>query len=1349
MILHQVAHLFKFVLLLIVSAVAVPRLVRAAEHEAPPPVRLRIEWGGGEERLWTGRIEVLTTPSVQSPSGDNFINSKSVRHIDWCLLSEHSDEALGVHREGAALVIQNKQPRDGGGIDLRISDWQSKRLRIWLRPTDAAPGETGVGIEGSVAAFLVDQSLHQLDGSGNRLTIGVVAGDLLRMRFSPPVSPNAKWQTEQMARVDVHPLLPTRAAGYGRVELRLALKNIRTGEELQIQSQPLVPFDERPTGEGIMLEEWQPVVFECGVPSVPGVYQLQLEAIEQGSLRWSRTLATATKEFVVSSNSMLASGDGEESWQLVYELDPGSPRLHERLRRLPGQAAASMASMRRISLPAMPMPSLGDAADRIPSLSLPKVPMPGLPKVPSVDSLMPRFSGLLSTGHSTVEAHQLGAMLRLPPMSASGVPTWEGIVITDAVPGRPHAVEVAYPSDQHVAVGLSVLEQNSGDTSISVRHDGGFEVPRSPAGSSAVLRRHRFVFWPRTRSPLLVISNSSRHQPATVGRVTVYRGPAKMGDSALPVSGYGERRIFAPVPRKATGAQAGGEGDLGQPAGWVRWYDDLWQTAERLKSQQVTGLAVDVYAGGASLWQSDLTAGGPRWEGGAGDPSFDEENRLALLCRVSEQAGMGLVPTLRFDGIHPRIESLLGQDDCKPGLLCVGRDGEVRDAAETLVGRHYNILDPRVQAAVLDVVAELVERLRGSGVVDGIALELSAKGWLHLPGVAWGLDDTTFLRFVQETGQGKTVLHDSGPNRFVTRAAAVEGELRSAWLAWRAEQIAVLHQGVARIVAAEADWNYYIMPTTLMFMGSVAERLRPVVAGQPHDQAVLYELGLDPAALTRPKNAVFVAPRLHTATEDDIDAATIATVNQSVSMSAWERRASRRGLVLLEQPKQVDISAVIPHGPFDASEFSAPSVMHAVSGGPKRQESFLLGLATADAEVVFDQSLRWAELTVSDTAIRQAFLSFPVRDLQSVQGVPADFPVRFVQGSDAAWLLVGNASRMAARVDVSLNTAATGVDVITEQTLSTVNNQFEIEVMPWSLRVVRLDRSETETRPLAGAVHFEEDAVRSIEESVADLRQRQAVLETPPQIPVLDNPGFDLPSLGNGVTGWEIVEAAGGELELIEAISPTVGEREKNQAIRMTSVGSLATVRSNPFQPPQTGRLSVAVWLRLPPSVPQPPLRIAVEGVESGEQYYRFAPVGAAAGGRPLQEGWNRFVLQVTDLPSDPNESLRLRFDMLGPGVVEIDELEVYDLVFNQEQQNELHGVLNKMEKELADGSTARVLSRLEGYWPRFLQAAVSDEQSERVARRIARREERRMKVEDEAAEEDDGFFGRVRSWWQ
>ena len=102
------------------------------------------------------------------------------------------------------------------------------------------------------------------------------------------------------------------------------------------------------------------------------------------------------------------------------------------------------------------------------------------------------------------------------------------------------------------------------------------------------------------------------------------------------------------------------------------------------------------------------------------------------------------------------------------------------------------------------LLLSLLSGCEGLGSLTELLWSFLSKGWLHLPGVAWGLDDTTFLRFVQETGKGKTVLRDSGPNRFTARAAAVEGELRSAWLAWRAEQIAMLHQGVARIVAAQS-----------------------------------------------------------------------------------------------------------------------------------------------------------------------------------------------------------------------------------------------------------------------------------------------------------------------------------------------------------------------------------------------------------------------------------------------------------------------------------------------------------------------------------------------------------------
>ena len=98
-------------------------------------------------------------------------------------------------------------------------------------------------------------------------------------------------------------------------------------------------------------------------------------------------------------------------------------------------------------------------------------------------------------------------------------------------------------------------------------------------------------------------------------------------------------------------------------------------------------------------------------------------------------------------------------------------------------------------------------------------------------------------------------------------------------------------------------------------------------------------------------------------------------------------------------------------------------------------------------------------MTTADTAIRRAFLSFPVRGLQSLEGVPADFSVRFALGNKAAWLLVGMQVGWR-RVDVGLSAAATGVDAITQQTLATVDDRFEIEVLPWSLRVIRLDRSD-------------------------------------------------------------------------------------------------------------------------------------------------------------------------------------------------------------------------------------------------------------------------------------------------
>lgn len=1344
--------------LAVLAVVVWPAVPAAAETPSgPPPLRLRVEWGGGDPRAWQGRVELIR-PAASPWRGQ--AGTAAANGLDWRLLATGPAAGRGLHRDGTALVVADEQPQPGGAVELLIADWQSARLRLQLRPADAAATEPGVVIDQPVAVLLTDKSLHQLDARGNRLTIGPAPGDLLRLQLEPRAAgqrhnTDEVWRPSQPVRLTVHPLLPARASGFGSVDLRLVLANQRTGEELLAHTLPLVPPEEPPdsSAELPVLQAWQSAYFDFSIPDAPGVYQISLEAIERGRLRWSRTLVSRKIDFpVVEATPSDVTED--IPWRIIYRLDPGSPRLHERLRRLPGQAAESVAAMRRLSLPAMPMPSLTRAAGSLPEMSLPRMSLPelpALPKVPAIDSLVPTFGGLLATGDSTVEPHPLGVMLRLPPAGSRVTPPWEGVVVAAAVPGLPHAVEIDYPSDQQATIGVSVLERNADGSAVISRHDGGFRVPQPLAGEAPTLRRHRFIFWPRTRSPVIVLSNPAQHQPATIGQLRVLTGPRRLAREAPTDGEPGSRRIYAHLPRPSVVPVAA----TGGSAGWVGWYDDLRQAVAWLGTQLAEGVAVEVYAAGAGLWQSTATAEGLRWDAQWDDPTpvWNGGDRLTLVREVCRSTGLKLVPTLRFDGPLPSIERQLADSGAATGLLCIGRDGQPRDAAATAAGRHYNVLDPRVQNAVAAVVKELVDRLQAAADVAGVAVVLPANGWLHLPGIAWGLDDQTFSRFAREAGLGDRLPTAAGPDRYAARAAAVEGQFREAWLNWRAEQVAALHARLAGIVAAAGPGQpYFIMPTTLLFEGEVGERYAPDIGSQASADDLLRELGLDPGRLTRADNAVYVAARLHAATGNLATETAVAATNRSPAVAAWERRARRRGLLLLEQPQPLALAGVVPHGPFGTTEFAGPGRFHAVAGGPARQRLLVEGLAANDAEVIFDQSLRWAGLSDQDRGVRRGFLAIPAGRLERLPELPTDFPIWFQAGRDKCWLIAGNASRMPARIELrTAGSVTAATDVVTGNSLEVSGDGITIELPPSSLRTVCLEGPGGTAPPSRVTVRFDEQVVRLLANQVADLRRREAVLQSPPVIPVLDNPGFDLPGIGAGITGWELVAPAAGTIELVPTPRPAVEAEEENHAARFSSVGDLATVRSNPFPPPATGRASVAVWLRLPEGAPQPPLRVAVEGLNEGREYYRFAPVGSAPGGRPLASKWTRFVLQVGDLPTDPNESLRLRFDLLGPGVVEIDELRVFDLVIADSQRAEIEALLDRLEHDLATGAMASLLAAVDGYWPRFLQSAVSDEQVDAANQRIARRAARDAEVaaEQQTAEQPAGFFDRVQSWWR
>ena len=593
----------------------------------------------------------------------------------------------------------------------------------------------------------------------------------------------------------------------------------------------------------------------------------------------------------------------DEPWAVVYELDPGSPRLHERLRRLPARGLAAV-PVPAITLPTMPLPSLSRPRvplPRLPDVALPNVPLPNV-GLPNVAAMVPRFGGLLATGHSVVVPHELGPMLRLPPGRA-GEPSWEGMVVANVLPGSPHVVEIEYPSAQRATVAVCVLEPDATGSTVDVRHASGFEAG---AAGGEPLARHRFAFWPTSRNPLIVIANANA-TAALVGRVRVTASPGRLPPARPPAAQAtavtSGRQTYALLGTPDLHRQFGGPALVaakgGRPvADWVAHLTGIRHSADALAAGGLAGGVVMAYGDGAASWPSRLTRHAPRWDpASAADAGLDPmpKDLLGAIAEVYGRAGLQLVPAFSFNAAIPALETLLVGDEAT-GIACVGADGRPRRLPG---GVHYNILDPRVQRAVEEILVEAAGRLAGSQATAGIALLLPHEGWLHLPGVAWGLDDATFGRFLATIGGDDAGTH---PDRFAERARLVAGPLREEWLAWRAGEITAFYARLtAAIAAIDPRWPLYVAPTTLFAEGDLAMRFRPQLAAADADD-LIRETGLVtnlPPELTAAGRLVFLSPSVQTAGGRLEARSTVAAANASPPLARAAAAAAARGVVVV------------------------------------------------------------------------------------------------------------------------------------------------------------------------------------------------------------------------------------------------------------------------------------------------------------------------------------------------------------------------------------------------------------------------------------------------------------------
>jgi len=130
------------------------------------------------------------------------------------------------------------------------------------------------------------------------------------------------------------------------------------------------------------------------------------------------------------------------------------------------------------------------------------------------------------------------------------------------------------------------------------------------------------------------------------------------------------------------------------------------------------------------------------------------------------------------------------------------------------------------------------------------------------------------------------------------------------------------------------------------------------------------------------------------------------------------------------------------------------------------------------------------------------------------------------------------------------------------------------------------------------------------------------------------------------------------------------------------------------------------VWMRGAAQQRSPVVRLALEGRQSGQLYQRYALVGGVGPGRvPLSVSWPRepFMFQIDDLPVEGLTDLRVRFDLTGEGEIWIDDVQLFDLDFSENERAELTKLITLANFKLQAGQIGDCERILEGFWPHFL----------------------------------------------
>ena len=887
---------------------------------------------------------------------------------------------------------------------------------------------------------------------------------------------------------------------------------------------------------------------------------------------------------------------------------------------------------------------------------------------------------------------------------------WQAITLDIADPQSKHLIELDYDSSGPMALGLSLLVAGQDGNVSNFGFDSGVVVEKCGAGgANSHDSVHRFAFWPDAKQVVLLIANRDEKNEARFRRIRLLKRQNRDPlDDAKPLAddqtgnrvstrgmlAFYEQPLFA----ENFGVDRSLDDATQQPiSDWSTFYQGAKRLVSHLRESGASGVFINVLGEGSTLSPLETSSSSPRYDTGIFSTTIIDPMKkdvVELLYRIFEREHLQLIPLLTFD--HP-LASVEIKNAADATLIDYRGTKQIASEYEL---PPYNPLSPTVRLAINSIIDEFVGRYSHRSGYRGVGIVCRPDTCTLLPGsrIA-GYDAKSIEQFQRDASVSGARLNGS---------QLLSPNYSRAWLDWRLQKMEDWFARITQIVTSrKRDARCYLALIDITRNEEFSSILSPALHHSPDIGQAMARIGISNKLSAGRGQLILMRPHryapLHPLSSQKSD----FELQDNSQFAKWFGEQSESASLFYSRSawarfENLENSSLFGRNPEPIMRLQQLSRSDRWSCQPLAK-----ALLENDAAMFVDGGLL---LSASLNKHRSEFLAVYSRlskkrfdDVKHSTHPNVRHPVavRYLNTEFGTEIYLVNACPWPIEVTLLANDNAKGlVSFGPENRFLRDDRTGEIRVAMNPFELVGGQTSEVSLRPRGFAYQLPEQAQRELNASYYKLRSKLIASGNCRPLNWLANPGFEK-SFENWTTGSQMSDfvSVRSGLDRIEGSSALHLQNPTNHYV---------WVRSDSLPVPETGRLSISAWLKLGKDQKQPPLRISVESVDRSSGYYRFAEVGslnAEQNGNPLSGEWRQFAVHFDDIPEKPVRELRIGFDLIGPGEVWIDNVQIYDRWLDENDSKAVTQMLASIGPLLnQDESFERCRKILNSYWPTFLR---------------------------------------------